>query len=357
MTLVTESEALHRRVRAFARGDASAGRFDALALDIAAFQARWSPGHRRLLEAAPAAPISAAGIPAVPSAAFRVTRVAVHPEALDERVFVTSGTTSDERGRHALRTTRTYRELSLLGGEPALCRDWPARRSVVALAPRPDPALDSSLGFMMGTFMREWSGAEQWLLGEAGVDVDALTRAARAAAERDEPLIVLATAFALVMLCDALGGMSLATPPRTAVMITGGFKGRTREVDPGALRTDVARALGILAAQIVGEYGMTELSSQLWESRDGPAATYVAPPWLLVTAVDPVTLIELPAGEIGLARFVDLANVDSAVAVVTEDLVRCRGSGVELLGRSAGAPSRGCSLAVEALGGAGTART
>jgi len=41
--------------------------------------------------------------------------------------------------------------------------------------------------------------------------------------------------------------------------------------------------------------------------------------------------------------------VDSAVAVQTEDLVRRRGAGIELLGRRPGAPPRGCSLAVEAL--------
>jgi hypothetical protein len=54
-------------------------------------------------------------------------------------------------------------------------------------------------------------------------------------------------------------------------------------------------------------------------------------------------------GEIGLARFTDLGNVDSAVCVVTQDLVRRVDGGVELLGRQPGATPRGCSLAIEAL--------
>jgi hypothetical protein len=71
-----------------------------------------------------------------------------------------------------------------------------------------------------------------------------------------------------------------------------------------------------------------------------------------VTAVDPATLAPVPDGEVGLARFVDLANVDSAVAVVTRDQIRRCGAGIELLGRQPGAEPRGCSLAIEAFLGA-----
>jgi hypothetical protein len=52
---------------------------------------------------------------------------------------------------------------------------------------------------------------------------------------------------------------------------------------------------------------------------------------------------------VGLARFIDLGNVDSAVCVVTQDLVRRVGGGIELLGRQPGATPRGCSLSIEAL--------
>jgi hypothetical protein len=65
--------------------------------------------------------------------------------------------------------------------------------------------------------------------------------------------------------------------------------------------------------------------------------------------VHPETLRPLPAGGDGLARFVDLGNVDSAVAVVTQDMVRAAGDGVLLLGRKPGAVPRGCSLAIEEM--------
>ena len=105
---------------------------------------------------------------------------------------------------------------------------------------------------------------------------------------------------------------------------------------------------------------MTELTSQLYEPTiaesslgrsfaGAPARVYVEPSWLRVTPVDPVTLMPTPAGEVGIARFVDLGNIDSAVSIVTQDLVRRVNGGIQLLGRQPGAPARGCSLAMEAL--------
>jgi hypothetical protein len=142
-------------------------------------------------------------------------------------------------------------------------------------------------------------------------------------------------------------------------MHTGGFKGRSREVAQDELIRCMAETFGVPESAVVGEYGMTELSSQLYEgtfraARGLPApsarhGTFVAPPWLRVVAVDPETLRPVADGEIGILRFEDLANVDSALAIQTSDRGRCQGSAVELLGRPPGAPPRGCSLAVEEL--------
>nr|MCU0685745.1 acyl-protein synthetase [Polyangiaceae bacterium] len=140
---VEASEALHRRVRAFARasaggqgggGGAGSGRvgsgdgsssdgsddtFDRLACDIARFQAERQPRLLRLYRRAgldPAGLRFAHEVPAVPSDVFKLARIAVHPAALDARVFRTSGTTSGGRGEHPFRTTATYDELALAFG-------------------------------------------------------------------------------------------------------------------------------------------------------------------------------------------------------------------------------------------------
>jgi hypothetical protein len=363
--VVAESEALHAEVRAFARGEAARG-FEELALAIARFQARHSAGFARLVRSRGLELATLRDVPGVPTQAFRLTRVAVHPRELDVACFATSGTTGSERGLHPFRTTRTYEDLALLSGARALV-EAPGPRTVVALAPAPVEPPESSLGFMMDLFARHWDGRafdggafvpgsrERFLVAPTGIDRAGLERAAELAARRGEALLVLATAFALVALLESMKGGLLGAPGGTVVMVTGGFKGRTREVPKTELTAEIARAFGVPEARVIGEYGMTELSSQLYEGTLPGAALaaepgiFLEPPWLRVEPVDPATLEPVPSGEIGIARIIDLGNVDSAVAVQTEDLVRRRGGGIELFGRRPGSVARGCSLAVESL--------
>lgn len=375
MSLLEESESLHARVRAFAvaTDPTTCESFDDLALDIARFQRRGAPGFRALINSRGGALDRLEDIVAVPADAFRLARVAVHTPEFDEVRFSTSGTTGAP-GIHSMRTTQTYRELACRFGELALTLPWPGKRLVVALAPppsTPSTAPSSSLGFMMRAFMEEFDGraltlnpegasfdahsADRWLASPAGVDVAGLRRAALVASQRQEPLLVLATAFALSMLLDALGDHKIPAPKKTVVMVTGGFKGKRREVPAERLRAGVARSFRIPREQVIGEYGMTELTSQLYEAtlpgspfRADPGV-YLPPRWMRVDPVDPGTLRPVREGEVGLARFIDLGNVDSAVSVVTQDLVRRKGPGIELLGRRPGSVLRGCSLAMEEL--------
>lgn len=134
-------------------------------------------------------------------------------------------------------------------------------------------------------------------------------------------------------------------------MLTGGFKGRSREVSEPELRAMLASRLGLPSAAIVGEYGMTELSSQLYQRPLEDRVRYAWPPWMRVAAVDPESLRPVPPGEPGICRIVDLANVDSAMVIQTNDLVRLHDDGLELLGRAPGATPRGCSLAIEEITG------
>jgi len=371
--LLEISDGLHQRVQGFAaRADSES--FDALALDIARFQTEASPGFRRLLRGR--ALRSLADVPALPSDAFRLTRVATFPEQLDSVRFVTSGTTGAERGRHVMRRTDTYEQLSLAAGKSALL---PAQAAgappvVVALATAPTTPESSSLSYMMARFMARFDGqpldgaearfealsSHRWLLSDAGVSMSGLTRAIRAAGERGSALLLLGTAFALVRLLDDLLGQPVPLPAGSLIMQTGGFKGRSREVSMPRLRGRLSAAFDVAPERVVGEYGMTELTSQLYEASIAESELglrhpgvepgfYFEPPWLRVAAVDPVSLAELPEGEVGLACFTDLGNVDSALRIVTQDLVRRTEGGIQLLGRQPGAPPRGCSLAIEAL--------
>jgi hypothetical protein len=387
---------LHERVRRFAQLasepplvlPADADDFETLALDIARYQAAECPGYARLVAARERTLSSLDDLPAVPAEAFRLARVAAHPAELDACVFRTSGTTTEQAGRHAIRDIDTYCTLALCLARQTLFRHV-EHAVVVALAPAPQPRPASSLSFMMTLFIERFDGRalspnptgapfsanapERWLLSGGTPDVAGLNRAARVARARQEPLILLATSFALAALLEALGDEELDLPRGSLLMLTGGFKGRQTELDEPSLRQAAARSLRLPAASILAEYGMTELTSQLYEawplpsraalSSDpaavarrptwwpevGRAGRYHCPPWLRVSAVDPVTHARRPDGEVGVARFIDLGNVDSALCVVTEDLVRRTETGLELLGRRPGAEARGCSLPFEGL--------
>ncbi|MBM4375508.1 MAG: acyl-protein synthetase [Deltaproteobacteria bacterium] len=366
MSRVAETDRLHERVRAFIDASlAGAHRetFDRLACDLARHQAEYVPGVASAFARAgvdPRALDHAAAIPALPTDVFRLRRIAAHPESEDLRVFATSGTTGSQRGRHPFRTLETYRRGALAWGARAL---WPddARLRVVLLTADEERAPESSLGYMLARFADRHGGGRFFWDGER-LDHDALARELDEARAGDAPVLVAGTSFAFVHLCDAVR-RALPLPAGSRVMQTGGFKGRSREVEASALRRSIADLFALDERAVIAEYGMTELASQLYQG--GIAALYGAPlvagssaaddayhppPWLRVEAACPTTLATLPRGEVGIARFVDLANVDSSLAVQTADRVIVAADGaVTLLGRLPGATPRGCSLALEHL--------
>jgi hypothetical protein len=361
--LLERSDALHTRVQQYIqRCRYDAKEFESLALEIACFQAQANPGYARLAQASGSRLNRVGELPAVPVQAFRYARVATYPPEFDLVRFVTSGTTGAQRGTHAMRRTDTYRAAAITWGRQALLPQGRRRAVVVALMPAQAPS--SSLGYMAQMFMDEFGPTDEpangffapspgWLLTDQGVDVASLEAQLQRARRLNLPLLVLATALALSHLLDALGNTPLSVWPDTVIMPTGGFKGKARQLSAADLQARVAHAFGVDENRVVSEYGMTELSSQLYEGRRPGAqlqsepGCYLAPPWLHVCPVDPLTLEPVADGSSGVARFVDLANVDSAVCVVTEDVIARRGPGLELLGRLRAAPARGCSLSAE----------
>lgn len=357
---MAESGAMSRdlpaEVAAFVRAP-DPGRFDELALDAFAWQHERIAPYRRLCAARGAAPGAVAGwreVPMVPAAAFRTTVLAAAPA---RETFRSSGTAgAGERSVHHHPFPDLYR-LTLDESFPRHCLAGLGRPPMLALAPDRAQAPDSSLSFMIDHVMARWAdpAASAWAVGRRGVEVK-IARSWAGARQRDgRPSLVLATAFALAQWLEALErlGLRFRLPPGSAAMVTGGFKGRTREVARGELLARLAGSLGIAPERAVGEYGMTELTSQLYTRAlgGGDPEVYEPPPWVRIRVLDPVTLAEAPAGAPGLIAVFDLANLGSALHLLTEDLGAAAGGGVLLLGRAAGAELRGCSLAAEELAG------
>ena len=164
--------------------------------------------------------------------------------------------------------------------------------------------------------------------------------------------MIVGTAFSFAHLLDYLTekGLRFELPPGSHIMETGGYKGRSRSLPKDELRSLITERLSVPKSHILCEYGMSELSSQAYDTvgaqrTDAPyRRSFHFPPWARAQVISPETGREVGEGGTGLLRIYDLANVFSALAIQTEDLAVRRGDGFELLGRAELAEPRGCSL-------------
>jgi hypothetical protein len=341
------------RIASFVSEPASAS-FEELALEAFAFQFERIEPYRRMCEGRGAVPGAVADwrrVPPVPTAAFKSLTLATEPA---REVFRSSGTTNEARSVHHHPYPDLYR-LTIEASFPRFCLplgSTPPILPMLSLIPTREQLPDSSLSFMIDHVLARWGTPESaTTFGSRGVDVGKARSWAGSRQREGRPVLVLATAFALAQWLEGLERMGLRfrLPAGSAIFETGGFKGKTQELTREELAERVGSWLGV--GSIVREYGMTELTSQCYTRAllDGDPGLFVAPPWVRVRILDPATLEEAPAGTPGLIAVFDLANVGSAVHVLTEDLGIADGEGFRLLGRAAGAELRGCSLVVEEL--------
>lgn len=321
----------------------SASEFDALACAVHAHQYRANAPYRRFVDRLGVTPRHWTEIPAVPVSAFRDSVLSCGPAA---RVYESSGTTEgpERRARHHVSEVGVYRAAALAGfargAAPAA-----ARRPFLVAAPERRSHPTSSLGEMV-TWLRETydDGGPPSFLRPDALDVAGFA-AALDTLDGTRPIALMAVTSALLRLVDhgREAGRHWRLPTGSVVVDTGGCKGYAEDLPRAAVLERYHERLGVAPADVVNEYGMTELCSQLYARGLGP---HRPPPWLRTLVCHPATGREQPLGEPGLLRHVDLANVDSVVAIQTEDVGRAVDGGIELLGRAARAATRGCSLLV-----------
>ena len=272
-------------------------------------------------------------IPAIPVTLFRDLSLTCFPPMLARHRFRTSGTTGP-RGQHVLLDTEVYDNGSVWG-----------RDALIGSVPREGVSLvssntDSSLGHMCRLFA---PSMHQCFIPEIGVLRDEAFAYLRSATS---PQFIPATAFAMASLLRDVSEQTtpIHLPQGSVIMITGGFKGKTQEIEADELIKRLHHLFPNI--KIVGEYGMTELSSQMWSR--SLEERFITPPWLKVVAVDPQTGTALPNGSIGQLKFIDLANHQTVLAIETRDqgIVHTDGT-MELFGRLPKSDARGCSLSVE----------
>jgi hypothetical protein len=364
MDYVWESQVLDREILGVIEAwhnngtELTEGEFNELALRLFGYQLRYNAPYARycarLGVTASSLPTIWEAIPAVPAPAFKEATLATFDPAVAALVFETSGTTDGKPGRHYLETPALYDAALLAGFNRFMLADGAALRYFNCV-PNPQESPHSSLGYMMKRIgERRGDGKTGWYLREGELLVEEFKTDLRHAVGEGQPTCIVATAFALVALLDALDDEALrvALPPGSRVMETGGFKGRSRIVSREELYERTCDRFGVKPSAIVAEYGMTELTSQYYDRVDSAARLSarrkVAPPWLRSRVVGP-DRATLPNGTMGSLLHVDLANRSSCIAIQTEDLGVRYEDGLVLIGREFDAEPRGCSLDAEDL--------
>ena len=219
------------------------------------------------------------------------------------------------------------------------------------LAPSPEEAPDASLSHMMGVVQKRLGTKESRYYIEKGRLQG--ERLAYELAEADEPICLLGTSFSFVHFIDFHQERAFprVLPAGSRLMDTGGFKGKSRAVSQDWLYAMIEKRLGIPLQNCVNEYGMSELTSQFYDGTVGKGGrrVYQAPPQVRTRVLSPLTLAPAPKGETGLLAHLDLANIDSVAAILTEDLGQEIEGGFILAGRASGADLKGCSLLLDDL--------
>ncbi len=338
--------------------------FADLALELFALQYGQNPVYRNICAARNLTPPVVGHwtqIPAVPAAAFKELSLTSLAPDESTTIFHSSGTTGQKSSRHfhSAESLALYEASLWSWFEQHLLQASGLKFQVIALTPPPELAPHSSLVHMFETVRQKLGAAKSAFVGKLAVDgswaldleatLDALSpaplRAPRAA-------LLLGTAFTFVHLLDYLveQDFRLELPAGSCVIETGGYKNRARALPKSELHALITERLGVPGENIICEYGMSELSSQAYDTaKNSPASVHYPrvfhfPPWARVQIISPESGREVAEVETGVIRIFDLANVFSVAAIQTEDLGIRRGDGFELVGRAQLAEPRGCSL-------------
>jgi hypothetical protein len=364
-------------------GPIDEAKWNELARELFAWQFVRVPAYRRLCLAHRITPQrleSWRDIPAVPQQLFKREKLYGHGTARPAAVYETSGTTTGQPGRQHLLRIDIYRTISVEGARRAGLLKNPAasngvfevaaavpaavRRSesdgyqlhaaistpqLHFLTPSPHEAPHSSLSTMFGFWQKatRQTGPCFWMRRDK-FEFASLRETLIAQIKIRCPIAICGTAFSFAHLIDAWSGLPPLRLPRGSWLLeTGGFKGRSREISKTELYAQLSRLFSIPDNSIWNEYGMSELSSQAYAR--GTSGLHEVPPWTRVLVCDPTTGREVRIGQRGLIRWIDLANVDSVMALQTLDVAERMPHGFRLIGRLPRTEPRGCSLSAEDL--------
>jgi hypothetical protein len=290
-------------------------------------------------------------IPAVPINAFKdLTLSCAAPETC-ARTFMTSGTTrGDVKGRHFHPTLAVY-DASMLRNFAHHVMRGDSRMSMGILFPTEDVMPHSSLAHYLALAKQNFGTSDSaYYLDSQGLRTDALCEALVQAQHSGQPLALLGASYSFVHLMDTwqAQGLRFELPAGSRLLDTGGFKGQSRDIPMEAFYAQLSHTFGVPRDQCINMYGMTELSTQFYDAGNLTVPSLKrGPHWIRSRVVDPLTGQDVPKGERGILAHTDLANFNSVLTILTEDVGQASDDGFVLIGRAQGAQAKGCSMAVD----------
>lgn len=289
-------------------------------------------------------------IPAVPINAFKELTLSCSDPAAAEDVFMTSGTTKGIKGKHYHPTLAIY-DQSMLSNFKDRVMKTTDRIRIGVLFPTEADMPNSSLSHYLALAFREFgTETSSYFVDDKGLQTDQLIEEMEQAERTGEPFMLLGATYSFVHLLEELQtrGKSFKLVKGSRILDTGGFKNKSKELALDDFYQQISDCFGVDRADCLNMYGMTELSTQLYDSGNSYVPSVKSGPyWIRTRVINPLTGEDVARGERGVLVHCDLANFNSVTTILTEDMGIEKEGGFLLLGRVQGTEAKGCSIAVD----------
>ncbi len=315
--------------------------FEKKALEIFHFQAEQNPVYKKYVEQIginPEKVKTVSQIPFLPIEFFKTHEVVTGDRgqgASDKNIFMSSGTTSENRSKHYVSDISLYEKsfrkcFEIFYGNIS-------QYAILALLPSYYENRNSSLMYMVQDLIKRSKNKYSSFYNHKD---ETLLKVLQTLSKKKQKIILFGVSFALLDLAEKIS-KPFTGAKNLIVIETGGMKGRREEITRNELHKTLCKKLG--AKKIHSEYGMTELLSQTYSKGDG---IFNCPPWMKVfirDVNDPFQI--LPHGKTGALNIIDLANIHSCSFIATQDVGRIQeDDSFEVLGRMDNSDLRGCNL-------------
>jgi phenylacetate-coenzyme A ligase PaaK-like adenylate-forming protein len=336
--------------------------FGRLALELFRYQYEHNIFYKKYCQSQRKTPLTVQTwkeIPPMPVQGFKELTLSCEPAEEAEAVFTTSGTTNPDAKGKNFHPDLSVWDMSMKIPFKSMVLPDREKMAIFSLSPSDGFNKNSSLSrYLANAVFYYGNEHSRFFHNGKSLDFQGAAESLERMAEKGEPVLIMGATFAYVHLLDYMKerNLSFQLPDSSRIFDTVGMKGQSREITTEGMAELYQQYFGIGKDMQINMYGMTELSSQIYDQTilsgsmgKEVIADKTGPAWLRTRVLHPGTLESVKEGETGVLAHYDLANWNSCLAVLTEDIGLKTRHGFRLLGRVKGSEARGCSIAADQL--------